>query len=57
MTGVLFMKLGKIALLLDMMEDARKWLKEAGKILMLTHGENHPFVREELLSYLRQCSR
>lgn len=56
LTGILLMKLGKIAMLLNMLEDARKWLKEAADVLIYTHGKGHPLVRGELLTYIRECT-
>lgn len=49
------MKLGKIALFLEKISEARKWLKEAAAILLITHGESHPLLREELYQYMQQC--
>lgn len=53
--GIFLMKLGKIALFLEKINEARIWLKEAASILFVTHGENHPLIREELLQYMQQC--
>jgi len=55
-TGILLMKLGKIALYLDHMKEARKWLKEAAETLIITHGKTHSLIRE-LFSYMEQCTQ
>lgn len=49
------MKLGKIALFLEKINEAKIWLKQAASILLVTHGENHPLVRQELLQLMQQC--
>lgn len=49
------MKLGKFALFLEKMDQAKRWFKEAASILLVTHGESHPLIREELFRYMQQC--
>lgn len=49
------MKLGKISLLLDCMNAAKNYFKEAANILLITHGKGHPLVKEELNAHMLQC--
>ncbi|KAL0276279.1 UNVERIFIED_CONTAM: hypothetical protein PYX00_003885 [Menopon gallinae] len=51
--GIAVLKLGKIAQYINRLEDSQKFLKEAADILLVTHGEKHPLVKNELLELLK----
>lgn len=51
--GITVLKLGKIAQYINRIQDSQTFLKEAAAILMVTHGEKHPIVKEELLELIK----
>ncbi|XP_054728813.1 histone-lysine N-methyltransferase SMYD3 [Anastrepha obliqua] len=52
--GLLYLKIGKIQLYECQLAEAVKNLKEAQKILQVTHGRDHSLLREQLQSLLAQ---
>lgn len=48
------MKLGKIFLYQNRIKESTINLKEAAKILKITHGENHSLYKEQLIPLLMQ---
>lgn len=55
LTGLLYLTTGKIQLHLDKSKEALKVLEKASKVLMITHGDKHSLVREELKPLLYQA--
>lgn len=56
LTGLLYLTLGKIQLHLGKSMEALEALKTANKILMITHGDKHSLLREELRPLLYQAT-
>ncbi|GAB0092961.1 histone-lysine N-methyltransferase SMYD3 [Sergentomyia squamirostris] len=54
--GLLYMKLGKIELLLNQVREAQEHLLEASNILRITHGESHSLYKTQLIPLLMQAS-
>lgn len=55
LTGLLYLTTGKIQLHLEKPKDALKVLKKANEVLMITHGDQHSLIREELKPLLYQA--
>ncbi|XP_066994320.2 histone-lysine N-methyltransferase SMYD3 [Anabrus simplex] len=55
LTGIFYLKLGKISLYLLDLKTARDRLSEAERILRITHGEKHVLYQEELMQLIEQC--
>lgn len=56
LTGLLYLMIGKIQLHLGKSKEARKMLTTASSVLMITHGEKHSLVREELRPLIYQAT-
>ncbi|XP_072765450.1 histone-lysine N-methyltransferase SMYD3 isoform X1 [Anoplolepis gracilipes] len=56
LTGLLYLTTGKIQLHLEKPEEALKVLEIASEVLMITHGDKHSLVREELKPLLYQAN-
>ncbi|XP_067215215.1 histone-lysine N-methyltransferase SMYD3 isoform X2 [Linepithema humile] len=56
LTGLLYLTIGKIQLHLRKSEEAFKALINANSVLMITHGEMHSLVKEELRPLLYQAT-
>lgn len=57
LVGILLLKIGKIMLFKCESVDAQKYIKEADKILSITHGKNHILYKESLFPLLKQASK
>nr|XP_031844235.1 histone-lysine N-methyltransferase SMYD3 isoform X3 [Nomia melanderi] len=55
LTGILYLMMGKIQLYLEKPKQALEALKRAKSILLITHGEKHTLVRENLKPLLHQA--
>lgn len=55
--GILYLKLGKLQLNAELFEDSAKNLKQAEKILKVTHGIDHPIMNEHLRPMMMQAIR
>ncbi|XP_032677020.1 histone-lysine N-methyltransferase SMYD3 isoform X2 [Odontomachus brunneus] len=55
LTGLLYLIMGKIKLHLRKLKQALEVLKKASAVLMITHGDKHTVVREELRPLLYQA--
>lgn len=55
LTGLLYLTTGKIQLHLEKPQEALKVLEKANNVLMITHGEKHSLMREELKPLLYQA--
>lgn len=55
LTGLLYLTIGKIQLYLGKPKEALKMLNQASSVLMITHGDKHSLVREELRPLLHQA--
>lgn len=53
--GLLYMKIGKIQLYVNKMEEAKTSLMKAEQILKISHGNSHSLYREQLIPLLIQC--
>lgn len=56
LTGLLYLTIGKIQLHLGKSKQAFEMLKKANAVLMITHGDKHSLVREELKPLLYQAT-
>lgn len=56
LTGLLYLMTGKIQLHLGKPKEALKALNKASTVLMITHGDKHSLVREELRPLLYQAA-
>lgn len=56
LTGLLYLVTGKIQLLLGKPKEALDALNKANMVLMITHGDKHSLVREELKPLLYQAT-
>ncbi|EZA50042.1 histone-lysine N-methyltransferase SMYD3 isoform X2 [Ooceraea biroi] len=56
LTGLLYLTTGKIQLHLGKSKQAFEVLKKANMVLMITHGDKHSLVREELKPLLYQAT-
>jgi [histone H3]-lysine4/36 N-trimethyltransferase SMYD len=50
------LKLGKLQLYMNRQRDALAMLKEAAKILKVTHGEYHSLYKNDLIPLMYQAS-
>ncbi|XP_070171664.1 histone-lysine N-methyltransferase SMYD3 isoform X2 [Polyergus mexicanus] len=55
LTGLLYLTIGKIQLHLEKSKEALKVLKKASEVLMITHGDQHSLMKEELKPLLYQA--
>lgn len=53
--GILYLKLGKLSLFLNCVQEALDWLVKGQNILKVTHGERHPLYRNDLLPLMAQA--
>lgn len=53
--GILYLKLGKLSLYLNCVQEALDWLVKGQSILKVTHGERHPLYRNDLLPLIAQA--
>ncbi|XP_011636441.1 histone-lysine N-methyltransferase SMYD3 isoform X2 [Pogonomyrmex barbatus] len=56
LTGWLYLMIGKVQFYLEKSKEALKALNKANMILMITHGDKHSLVREELQPLLCQAT-
>jgi len=52
--GIHYMKLGKINLYLKKFSEALSMLKNAEKVIRVTHGERHSLFQDQLLPLVHQ---
>ena len=53
--GLQLLRLGKLEVELNNLSLAASHLQEAFRILMISHGEDHPLFKQELLPLVHQC--
>ncbi|KAJ1520655.1 hypothetical protein ONE63_003760 [Megalurothrips usitatus] len=53
--GIFYLKLGKLNLFLQCVEEALGWLMKAQSILKVSHGERHPLYRNDLMPLIAQA--
>ncbi|KAJ9601497.1 hypothetical protein L9F63_000336 [Diploptera punctata] len=53
--GIHYLKLGKISLYLNKPAYALEMLKNAEKVIKITHGENHSLYKNQLMTLMHQC--
>lgn len=53
-TGVMLLKMGKLALYLDKFDECKTHLDKAKKVLLMTHGSDHRVVTDTLESLMQQ---
>ncbi|XP_043237510.1 histone-lysine N-methyltransferase SMYD3-like isoform X1 [Amphibalanus amphitrite] len=56
LTGIFYLKVGKIALYRFQHALAARWLRRAAAVLRVTHGSDHPVYAEQLAPLLQQLS-
>ncbi|XP_012525626.1 histone-lysine N-methyltransferase SMYD3 isoform X2 [Monomorium pharaonis] len=56
LTGLLYLMIGKIQLHLEKPKEALQVLNQASTVLMITHGDKHSLIREELRPLIYQAT-
>lgn len=56
LVGILLLKLGKLFMYLNKLDDAEEYLRGAEKILKTTHGESSPVYRDRLVPLLQSVT-